>query len=1508
MRNESHRPCSDGFAGSVFLSRFTCVEALAHAVAGAISACSRKAEDVHGRHRVAADRRVDFRTIDLRVARLAPRILPVCWSAFFNRSIAAVPDDVGTALLVLLPSGRPLLALNVVLRDQTSATCEFERFAQHILRLHDRIIDGHPLPTSRVIRNPQGQDAACLCLRAGMIAEASSPTHRERTAVCTTSAETDVTTPTSLLNERTRQGGFRFLHLTIHSGGTGAAVAADPEPYARLYAALVTVFARYSGDTKPISLVDSGVQGMYGCSGSATSIRHRLSDRTCFSDLQRVYRTCQFDVAASDTVETASFLEMHCVWLQRAAVGSRAALVFLSLPVAGDDDSDPIDTAFPEPFAEAPPGCRAVIVVRRCRQLLSVRLYVDRCNFNSSLMHRFARHLESLFRLSTARPDTAVLRAPLLSQLERKQQLVVWNETFVPLPDRLGPIAVFCAQVKRVPDRPAVSCGSDFWTFRQLDRVADTVAASLQQRGARGGQCIGLCIGRSCEMVAAIIAILKCGASYAPLDPATSRSLLRGIITDCHIRLAVVSDNLMALFEATAHDCTAVSMESLTSSSRQGAHICRVGHPDVDPRAAVYTIFTSGATGRAKGVVGTGAGLMNRIRWGEVDHPLTADDLCCHKTSLQTVDHVAELFAPLLAGRPIVIMPEAQAVGTSVLIGQLAQRRITRIVLLPSQLRQMVQAGSIVLRGLAIQWWFCSGEPLSIRLVSDFYDSLPDVQLYNIYGSTEVAADATWHKIDVREVQTIIDGLFESQPATRSELISQAIQPHQRGITAPEVSMAELSTRFCHNRVPEEPIDLQAYQHRLVRDVFPYAVNTGSPVYIGHMTSALPHFTHDFSQLISHMNQNVVKVESSKSLTLLEREAIAMLHRAFYGGDDAFYLENSQQPNRNFGMIVSGGTTANLTALWCARNALLPEAPDFPGVARAGLSKALAYYGYTDLVILGSRLVHYSVDKVASLLGIGSDNIIHIDQDEDGRADLASLQIHIGNCRRRRQCILAVIGLAGSTETGCVDPLSEMAAICRRNDIHFHVDAAWGGPVIFSQRHRGKLAGIEEADSITVCGHKQLYLPLGISVCLFQRPEYLDAIASPARYQARAGGYDFGRHSPEGSRPALSLLLHAALHVIGRVGYEKLIDNGIAKARYMADRILDSAEFELIDYPTLNVVNYQYVPRCHRSRSLGDDKIRYINHVNAELQERQFLEGRTFISRTTVRVASDPRGIERVVLRAVLSNPMTTRNDIDHVLRDQIGIAERTIESQNLKHIFKDTALALSIRSSGPVYTADTRNASAGAAAEVSADDVLSLHTAAIGRPIINTQVFVLDAALQPIPRGLPGELCIAGIGLAAGYMRRPDLTAGSFLPNSLGGEPGTRMYRTGDIVRYLADGNLLFLGRKDNQLKIGGFRFEPEEIESALVRHPAVAVAAVVCRGTAHDEPCLVALITTESSNATPEFDDLNTFLEGMLPDYMRPSCYYVTTKMPVTANGKIDRRRLNDASQIWRQSTLLD
>ncbi|MGH7824202.1 MAG: non-ribosomal peptide synthetase [Candidatus Binatia bacterium] len=206
----------------------------------------------------------------------------------------------------------------------------------------------------------------------------------------------------------------------------------------------------------------------------------------------------------------------------------------------------------------------------------------------------------------------------------------------------------------------------------------------------------------------------------------------------------------------------------------------------------------------------------------------------------------------------------------------------------------------------------------------------------------------------------------------------------------------------------------------------------------------------------------------------------------------------------------------------------------------------------------------------------------------------------------------------------------------------------------------------------------------------------------------------------------------------------------------------------------------------------------------------------------------------------------------------------------------------------GPTESTITATLYEPAAAITSIGDCLP-----IGRPITNTQAYVLDENLKILPVGVTGELHIGGAGLARGYLNLPELTAEKFIPNPLNDETGERLYKTGDLARYLPDGNVEFLSRIDDQVKIRGYRIEIDEIETALRHYPVVDEAVVIAREDKPGEKQLVAYLVVDNAKR-PSPEALKSFLRHRLPDYMLPAAFVILKHLPVTPGGKLDRRQL--------------
>ncbi|MBR9982809.1 MAG: putative pyridoxal-dependent aspartate 1-decarboxylase [Desulfatitalea sp.] len=485
------------------------------------------------------------------------------------------------------------------------------------------------------------------------------------------------------------------------------------------------------------------------------------------------------------------------------------------------------------------------------------------------------------------------------------------------------------------------------------------------------------------------------------------------------------------------------------------------------------------------------------------------------------------------------------------------------------------------------------------------------------------------------------------------------------GITE-EISLKELASRFTSSEIAQRPAKtLTDVISEIIEEIAPHAVNVSSPYFVGHMTSAIPFFMVHLNTIVTALNQNPVKLETSKVVSVYERQVLAKVHRLLFRFNDDFYDTHVQKPESTLGSFVEDGTLANLSALWVARNRLFPSTSAYAGVEQDGLAAAMQTRGVRRVRVLVSELCHYSIRKASGVLGIGNSAVIPIAVDRNNRMDIHTLRNTLEELRRDPEtAVLAVIGIAGTTETGSVDPLCAISDLCREHGIHFHVDAAWGGPVLLSQQYAGLLDGIERADSVTIDGHKQFYLPMSNGMVFFRDPNAMDAVAYHANYINRPGSVDLGIRSLVGSRSATSMVLGSALDIMGSGGYALLIDHGIDTARAFAKEIRRRKDFELVTAPELNILTYRLVPEQWRTPAAltgSADAVTcsdVVNRINVRLQRLQREAGNSFVSRTTLRRTGCP---ETVVLRAVIMNPRTTPDILRSILDEQEAIFQERI-------------------------------------------------------------------------------------------------------------------------------------------------------------------------------------------------------------------------------------------------------
>ena len=533
------------------------------------------------------------------------------------------------------------------------------------------------------------------------------------------------------------------------------------------------------------------------------------------------------------------------------------------------------------------------------------------------------------------------------------------------------------------------------------------------------------------------------------------------------------------------------------------------------------------------------------------------------------------------------------------------------------------------------------------------------------------------------EAQVSLEHLFRvfTKPEHKDSKLAQ-IEQHlsdnildflSQHVVTKKTSLEEVEKDFANAKVPESPEFVSTHAETLLDKLVAHSVNTYSPTFIGHMTSALPYFHLPLSKLMVGLNQNLVKIETSKAFTPLERQVLGMLHNLVYDRSEAFYEQHLHSAQHALGAFCSGGTIANITALWVARNKLLGPQPGFAGVAKAGLAAAYRFHNINHLGVMCSKRGHYSLSKAVDALGLGREQLIALPAPQQTLDPEKALRAG-KRYQEEGNKLLAIVGVGGTTETGHVDPLDELADVAEQLGCWFHVDAAWGGATLFSSQYRDRLKGIERADSVTIDAHKQMYVPMGAGMALFKDPENANAVRHHAQYILRAGSKDLGATTLEGSRNGMAMMVYSALHIFGRRGYDLLIDRSIQKAKAFADMIDKHPDFELTTSPTLSLLTYRVCPQAlqHTLKQVDDSTRDEINEkidtLVVSVQKQQREAGKSFVSRTRLEAPDYPAKCI-TVFRVVLANPLTSHNDLAAILAEQHLLATSTPLWQSLSQL-----------------------------------------------------------------------------------------------------------------------------------------------------------------------------------------------------------------------------------------------
>ncbi|MBD2309013.1 amino acid adenylation domain-containing protein [Chroococcidiopsis sp. FACHB-1243] len=377
--------------------------------------------------------------------------------------------------------------------------------------------------------------------------------------------------------------------------------------------------------------------------------------------------------------------------------------------------------------------------------------------FEADTIHRMAEHLQVLLSGIVTDSQQHLWELPLLTEAE-KTQMATWNDTQVEYPLEHGIHQLFEAQVERTPDAVAVVCADRQLTYTQLNQRANKIAHYLQRLGVGSEVLVGICLEPSLDTIAALLGILKAGGAYLPLDPAYPQQRLAFMLADAQVSfvishtlregrspMSLVNSFKQMTFEQMTVVCLDADWDSIDRESLENP----VSNTTADNLA--YVIYTSGSTGKPKGVLGLHRGAVNRFQWMWQTYSFTQGEVCCQKTSLNFVDSVWEIFGALLQGVRTVIVGDRIVKDPHQFVETLKSHSVTRLVLVPSLLRVLLDMEGLQQQLPKLKYWVTSGEALGIDLLHQFQQKMGDRILLNLYGASEVSADVTCYSISSQD-------------------------------------------------------------------------------------------------------------------------------------------------------------------------------------------------------------------------------------------------------------------------------------------------------------------------------------------------------------------------------------------------------------------------------------------------------------------------------------------------------------------------------------------------------------------------------------------------------------------------------------------------------------------------------------------------------------------------------------------------------------------------------------
>jgi amino acid adenylation domain-containing protein len=1173
--------------------------------------------------------------------------------------------------------------------------------------------------------------------------------------------------------------------------------------------------------------------------------------------------------------------------------------------------------------------------------------------YQEASIERIVGNLKQVLNTSLLNVDVQIKDLDILSKKEKRQLLMDFNDNKADFPDDKTIYHFMEKHAERNPHHIAIAYEGNEYTYRQLNIRTNRLAHILRSSGIKTDEPVGILLERSPLMIESILTIWKAGGAYLPIEPGYPGERIDHMLSDSKAKVLVTTSSLAKEVEKlrsleVKKDFQTIFIDSYEFSNSSSSHLLNFStssHMSPVPSGAkpppqalnwseghhihhssfithhsknlAYIIYTSGSTGKPKGAMVEHIGMMNHIQAKINDLRITANSIVIQNAPHTFDISVWQFFTAFIVGGKTIIYPDDLIMEPDRFLFRLIRDRVTILEVVPSYLAILLetlenQPGLINSQTayLPLNYLLVTGEEIKPALIEKWFEKYPGIKMVNAYGPTEASDDITHYIMDKAPVleqipigkplqnfniyilddhmhlcpigvkgEIWVSGIgvgrgYLNNPELTSDKFkikngSGALRAHLNAFGTANTHHSPLTTHYKFYKTgdlgywrPDGTIEFfgrKDYQVKI----------RGFRIELGEIETQILKFT-GVKDVVVIDRDNISGEKYLCAYIVLEKKINMSLLREYLGEKLPDYMIPSnfvtldKLPLTHNGKIDRKALpepSLGFKSMIYISEEKLNRFEESPAEEKKDLDESFQTVETQNLLDHQEReQVLFTFNETAS--DYPEDKMIgqlfgeQVEKTPDNTAlefEEKQLTYNLLNQRVNRLANLLRIGSTGHSPIMgiMVDPSLEMMigilAIVKATGVFMPMDPEAPG------ERQSFVMEDTRAEVLLTTGN----VKMGIYSYPYKRIN-LD---------------DEQSYKGDDSNPRVLNIPTAPTHLLYTSG-----TTGVPKGVILENRSVVNLMKSVAD-----MINFS-----------GDDRVLSVTPITFDVFTAETILPLTKGSKVVI-------GLREAVIDYRITASIIEKKDITiyqstpSILQRLISDPETARSLRNLRYLLtageplmESLLEQLKYNTSGAVYNlygpTETTLYSTGC-------DLTHENHVTIGKSLSNTRVYILDKNERVMPIGNVGELCIGGIGCARGYLNRPELTNEKFVVNPF--LENDRIYKTGDLAKWLPDGNIEYVGRIDHQVKLGGIRIEPGEIENCLLTYGSIKEAAVVVKQNENEEKYLCAYLVSEKRI---DEDELRVWLPGKLPHYMIPAIFVQLEKMPLTPNRKISRKLLTN------------